>query len=100
MSAARSEKRGAIRTRLLGELLVGIGLGNLVPPLVGGASVEIVAANPVLRFWAELGVLILLFEVGLESDLRALVRVGLSALLGAVAPSRSAGGERPGCSRR
>ncbi len=75
---------------VLGELLVGIGLGNLVPPLVGGAGVEIVAANPVLQFLAEVGVLILLFEVGLESDLRALARVGPSALLvailGVVAP--------------
>src|SRR5262245_10388961 len=50
---------------VLGELLVGIGLGNLVPLIVGGAGVEIVAANPVLRFLAEVGVLILLFEVGL-----------------------------------
>jgi Kef-type K+ transport system membrane component KefB len=69
---------------VLGELLVGIGVGNLVPLFVGGAGVAIVAANPVLRFLAEVGVLILLFEVGLESDLRALARVGPSALLVAV----------------
>ncbi len=75
---------------VLGELLVGIGIGNLLPLLLGSPGMEIVASNPVLRFLAEVGVLLLLFEVGLESDLRALVRVGpsalLVALLGVVAP--------------
>ena len=69
---------------VLGELLVGISLGNLLPLVVGGHGVDIVRADPTLRFLAEVGVLLLLFDVGLESDLRALIRVGPSALLVAV----------------
>lgn len=75
---------------VLGELLVGIGLGNLLPLVVGGHGVDLVRTDPTLRFLAEVGVLLLLFDVGLESDLRALIRVGPSALLvaalGVVAP--------------
>jgi len=69
---------------VLGELLVGIGVGNLLPLAVGGHGVDLVRADPTLHFLAEVGVLLLLFDVGLESDLRALIRVGPSALLVAV----------------
>src|SRR6266542_5303707 len=69
---------------VLGELLVGIGVGNLLPLIVGAHGVDLVRADPTLRFLAEVGVLLLLFDVGLESDLRALIRVGPSALLVAV----------------
>jgi len=69
---------------VLGELLVGIGVGNLLPLVVGAHGVDLVRADPTLRFLAEVGVLLLLFDVGLESDLRALIRVGPSALLVAV----------------
>ena len=69
---------------VLGELLVGIGLGNLLPLVVGGHGIDLVRTDPTLRFLAEVGVLLLLFDVGLESDLRALIRVGPSALLVAV----------------
>jgi Kef-type K+ transport system membrane component KefB len=68
---------------VLGELLVGIGLGNLLVPLVGAPAAEAVG-HPTLTFLAEIGVLILLFDVGLEADLRALARVGPSAVLVAV----------------
>jgi Kef-type K+ transport system membrane component KefB len=66
---------------VLGELLVGIGLGNLVPLLFGAHGVVFVRTEPTLQVLAEIGVLILLFDVGLEADLRALVRVGASSLL-------------------
>jgi Kef-type K+ transport system membrane component KefB len=69
---------------VLGELLVGIGLGNLLPPLFGEQGIAFVRSDPTLLVLAEVGVLILLFDVGLESDLRAFARVGLSALLVAV----------------
>jgi Kef-type K+ transport system membrane component KefB len=69
---------------VLGELLVGIGLGNLLPPLFGERGIAFVRSDPTLLLLAEVGVLILLFDVGLESDLRAFARVGLSALLVAV----------------
>lgn len=66
---------------VLGELLVGIGLGNLLPPLFGGQGIAFVRSDPTLLVLAEVGVLILLFDVGLESDLRAFAGVGLSSLL-------------------
>lgn len=66
---------------VLGELVVGIGFGNLLPPLLGWEGVALVRADPTLSFLAKIGLLILLFDVGLESDLRALARVGLSSLL-------------------
>lgn len=75
---------------VLGELLVGIGLGNLLPLLFGERGIAFVRAEPTLLVLAEIGVLILLFDVGLEADLRALVRVGWAslsvALTGIVAP--------------
>jgi len=66
---------------ILGELLVGIGAGNLLPPLFGERGLAFVRGDPTLHVLAEIGVLVLLFDVGLEADLRALVRVGPSAAL-------------------
>jgi Kef-type K+ transport system membrane component KefB len=66
---------------VLGELLVGIGLGNLLPPVFGEQGIAFVRSDPTLLVLAEVGVLILLFDVGLEADLRAFARVGLSSLL-------------------
>ena len=75
---------------VLGELAVGIGLGNVMPLAFGGHGIEFVRANPTLHVLAEVGVLILLFDVGLEADLRAFARVGRSsvlvALIGVAAP--------------
>jgi Kef-type K+ transport system membrane component KefB len=69
---------------VLGELVVGIGLANLLPLVFGSGGITFVRADPTLRFLAEIGVLILLFDVGLEADLRALARVGASSVLVAV----------------
>jgi Kef-type K+ transport system membrane component KefB len=66
---------------VLGELLVGIGLANLVPLLLGEHGVSFIRADLTLLVLAQVGVLILLFDVGLEADLRALARVGLTSLL-------------------
>jgi hypothetical protein len=66
---------------VLGELLVGIGAGNLLPSLFGERGIAFVRGDPTLHVLAEIGVLVLLFDVGLEADLRALVRVGPSAAL-------------------
>jgi len=75
---------------VLGELLVGIALGNFLPPLFGQSGIAFVRGEPTLLVLAEMGVLILLFDVGLEADLRALLGVGWSsflvALLGIVVP--------------
>ncbi len=64
---------------VLGELLVGVILGNLT--LVGLNFVRPVIENGVIEFLAELGVVILLFQVGLESSISEMRQVGLRALL-------------------
>jgi Kef-type K+ transport system membrane component KefB len=66
---------------VLGELVIGIAAGNFLPPFFGEHGIAFVRSNPTLHVLAEIGVLVLLFDVGLEVDLRALVRVGLSATL-------------------
>jgi len=75
---------------VLGELLFGIALANLYPLFAGSAGIEFVRSNTILKFLAEVGVLLLLFDVGLEVDLRAFARVGPSAvwvaLIGVVVP--------------
>ena len=75
---------------VLGELIVGVGLGNLLPHAFGSTGLDFVRSDPTLRTLAEIGVLILLFDVGLESDLASFARVGpsaaLVAIIGVVAP--------------
>ena len=73
---------------VLGELVAGIILGNLV--ILGFSGVEPLKTNETIAALAELGVIILLFEVGLESDLKEMIEVGWSSLivavLGVIAP--------------
>jgi Kef-type K+ transport system membrane component KefB len=75
---------------VLGELLAGIVLATLLPLVVAAEPLTFLRTDPTLRFLAEVGVLILLFDVGLEADLRALARVGpssaLVALIGVLVP--------------
>lgn len=66
---------------VLGELLVGILLGNTAVAFLGGRQASLLRDDPTVSVLAEIGVLLLLFDVGLESDLRALARVGPSAAL-------------------
>lgn len=78
---------GEVATRLkqpavLGELLAGVALGNL--DLLGFGALEGLQADPAVNMLAGLGVLLLLFEVGLESTVRDMLRVGISSLLVAV----------------
>jgi len=67
---------------VLGELTAGILIGNLI--LFGFAGAEPLKTDATIAALAELGVIILLFEVGLESDLKEMVEVGWSSLLVAV----------------
>ncbi|NOK59070.1 MAG: Kef-type K+ transport system, membrane component KefB [Chloroflexi bacterium AL-W] len=67
---------------VLGELLVGVILGNLV--LIGIPWFEPIKSDELIAFLAELGVIFLLFQVGLESNITEMRRVGISALLVAV----------------
>jgi Kef-type K+ transport system membrane component KefB len=68
---------------VLGELVAGILVGNLT--LVHFYAFESIKNNEVITAIAELGVIILLFEVGLESNQKEMRAVGLSALLAATA---------------
>ncbi|MCY4599485.1 MAG: cation:proton antiporter [Acidobacteria bacterium] len=73
---------------VLGELLVGIVLGNL--GVFGIDIFDALKSDPFLPIAAEIGVILLLFQVGLDCNLKELLRVGSSAvgvaLLGVVAP--------------
>lgn len=73
---------------VLGELLVGVIFGNLA--LLGCHFFEPIREDLIIRFLAELGVIILLFQVGLESNIQKMLRVGprafLVACVGVIAP--------------
>ena len=73
---------------VLGELVAGVILGNLV--LLGYHGLDFLATNEGIAIIAEIGVVLLLFEVGLESNVREMMSVGTSsllvAILGVVAP--------------
>lgn len=73
---------------VLGELLVGVLLGNLA--LTGYAGLEPLKTDKFIDLLSRLGVIILLFEVGLESTVSQMLKVGLSsflvATLGVAAP--------------
>jgi Kef-type K+ transport system membrane component KefB len=65
---------------VLGELLAGMVLGNLP----GLGSLHFIAANPYVDILSRVGMLLLLFEVGLGLSIRDLFSVGPSSLLVAV----------------
>ena len=60
---------------VLGELIFGVILGNLY--LLGFHGFEQIKHHISIEILAEIGVIILLFEVGLESNLREMMSVGL-----------------------
>jgi Kef-type K+ transport system membrane component KefB len=74
-----------IATKLLGELAQRIGqpavLGELVAGVLLGPSLFglLDPTDPILATLAELGVLILLLQIGLHTDLRSILRVGKPA---------------------
>ncbi len=67
---------------VLGELLAGVVLGNVA--LLGASDLGWMAEDATIDALARLGVILLLFEVGLESTVAQMLRVGWSALLVAV----------------
>jgi Kef-type K+ transport system membrane component KefB len=78
-------------TKVLGEIAQRLGqpsvLGELVAGVLLGGSVlgVIDANNPVLRAMADIGVMVLLFETGLHTELRSLLSVGSAATTVALA---------------
>ncbi len=64
---------------VLGELVAGIAMAAL--PLLGVHGLEFIARDQTVGAFAEIGVVLLLFEVGLSTRLADLMRVGVSAFL-------------------
>src|SRR5688572_8718778 len=62
---------------VVGELIAGVLLGSSLLGIVD-------PSDPVIHAMAELGVLILLFEIGLHTDLKSLMKVGNEAMIVAV----------------
>jgi Kef-type K+ transport system membrane component KefB len=78
---------GEIAVRLgqaavLGELVAGVALGNV--DLLGIGFFEPLGTNVGIDLAARIGVLVLLFQVGLESTVKQMLEVGWTALLVAV----------------
>ena len=59
---------------MLGELIFGVLLGNL--SLLGFHGLDYLKSNEAIIILAEIGVIFLLFEVGLESNLKQMLEVG------------------------
>ncbi len=80
-----------IATKLLGELSRRLGqpsvLGELLAGVIlGGSALGLVdPRDPATHALGELGLFVLIFQIGLHTDLRSLRRVGSSALMVAVA---------------
>src|SRR4051812_8415639 len=64
---------------VLGELVAGVIIGNLA--LLGFAGLDYLKSDEPVDFLAQLGVILLLFQVGLESTVGEMLRVGLSSVL-------------------
>ena len=77
LAALAAEKLG--QPAVMGELIAGVLLGNL--GLIGLHGLDYLKTDPALDILASLGVILLLFEVGLESSLADLLKVGLSSFL-------------------
>lgn len=79
------ERRG--QPAVLGELVAGVVLGGSVLGVIPEAGTEM---YQIIHVFAEIGVSILLFEIGLETDLKEMFRVGPTAsavaLIGVIMP--------------
>ncbi|NPA54492.1 MAG: cation:proton antiporter [Aquificae bacterium] len=78
-----------VSARFFGELFVRFGLpaviGELFAGIVLGPSLlNIIQPNEVLRLLAEIGILLLLFQVGLETDLKKIKDTGIKSIIVAV----------------
>jgi len=64
---------------VLGELLLGVLLG--IPALFGVRALQEFASSDLVLFVSEMAVILLLFQVGLESNIHEMKRVGGNAML-------------------
>ena len=85
--------------RILGELFSRAGMPSVMGELfagfvLGGSLLGWIAPNDTLRLLSEIGIVLLLFEIGLKTDVNRLVHTGMQsvmvALFGAVFPFTSA----------
>ncbi len=67
---------------VLGELLIGVVMGNVF--LLGWDVFEPIKSDSIIAFLAEFGVIILLFQIGLESNIDGMRHVGVRAFLVAI----------------
>src|SRR2546422_11378409 len=74
-SAELAERLG--QPAVLGELVAGIVLGSSVLGVIPTGPDD--PLRPIIALLAEIGVVVLLFEIGLETDLKAIARVGAPA---------------------
>jgi Kef-type K+ transport system membrane component KefB len=104
LGGAAMERLG--QPSVLGELVFGVILGNLTLigfqgwenlialevhfPAIGNLAGATIGAERIIELLGEIGVILLLFQVGLESNVKEMLSVGLSsllvALLGVIAP--------------
>jgi len=69
---------------VLGELVFGILIGNIVLFTGGAYSFDRLFQSESIDIMARLGVMILLFQVGLESNIKDMMKVGISSFLVAI----------------
>jgi Kef-type K+ transport system membrane component KefB len=67
---------------VLGELVIGVALGNLT--LIGISTFEPIKNDEFIWFLSQIGVIILLFQVGLETEVKEMRQVGIAAFLVAI----------------
>ncbi len=84
-----------VTARILGELFARLGIPSVLGELSAGillgvSGLGLIEVNDVLKVLAEIGILLLLFEIGLDTDIQRLKEAGsksiIVALFGAIAP--------------
>ena len=79
-----------LAARILGELAARLGAPSVIGELAAGvllgpSLLGWVEPSTVIRLLAEIGIILLLFEVGLETDVLRLIRTGTKPLVVAAA---------------
>jgi len=78
-----------VSARILGELFAKIGVPSVLGELSAGVLLGVsgfglIEVNNVLKILAEIGIILLLFEVGLETDIKRLKEAGSKAIVVAI----------------
>src|SRR2546427_3101597 len=80
--AAKAGGQVAVRIgqpAVLGEMGAGVLLGNLA--LIGFSGFDYLKTDPSLDMLSRIGAILLLFQIGLESTVAEMIKVGLSSFL-------------------